>query len=233
MAIRIGHSSCDENRKARNGKAGDQNGGEVTIRNYYTADWDFLLRCKDKNKAEIMARACEAGCENENVGYDQNQRNTLRTQAKAVNWNLTKITTPCECDCSSFMAVCAECAGINIPYSDNNAPTTSTMRNAFKATGMFDVFSAAVKKRRGDILVNAGKHTVMILDDEEESTKYFKKYTGDSDSIVDALNGIGDKSTFTYRKLIAKVNNISGYNGSAKQNLDMLSLLKQGKLIKP
>lgn len=232
MAIRIGHAVCSENGTIK-GTAGDQTGREVRIDNYYDSGWEFLLRCKDKHKAEIMARACEAGCGNNKIGYDQNQRNTLRTQARAVNWNLAKITTPCECDCSSFMTVCAEAAGINIPYSSGNAPTTRTMRNAFKSTGMFDVYTPTVRKQRGDILVEAGNHTVMILDDEKETVKYFKKYIGGSGSIVDALKNIGEKSSLTYRKQIASANNISGYSGTTKQNLEMLSLLKQGKLIKP
>ena len=166
MAIRIGHASATEERKSKNGKAGDQTGGEVTIRGFYNSEWEFVLRCKDKQKAEVMARACEAGCENNNIGYDQNERNTLRTQAKVVGWDLSKITTPCECDCSSFMTVCAEAAGINVPYTGNNAPTTATMRAAFKATGMFDVLTPTVSKRRGDIIVKSG-HTIMVLDDEE------------------------------------------------------------------
>ncbi len=237
MAIRIGHAVMDENGKAKKGKAGDQTGKEVRIDKYYSSGWEFLLRCKDKRKAEVMARACEAGCNNENIGYDQNQRNTLRTQARAANWYLSKITTPCECDCSSFMTVCAEAAGINVPYSSGNAPTTRTMRNAFKSTGMFDVYAPTVRKLRGDILVKAGSHTIMILDDEvevvKESVKYFKKYTGSDNSIVDALKSIGEKYSFAYRKTIAEANKISGYSGTAKQNLEMLSLLKQGKLIKP
>lgn len=233
MAIRIGHAVCSENGTIK-GTAGDQTGRELRINEYYDGDWEFLLRCKDKQKAEIMARACEAGCGNKNIGYDQNQRNTLRTQAKEANWNLAKITKACECDCSSFMTVCAEAAGINIPYSSGNAPTTRTMRNAFKSTGMFDVYTPAVKKLRGDILVKAGSHTVMVLDDEvEEGVKYFKKYSGESNSIVDALKRVGEKTSFAYREQIAKANKISGYSGTAKQNLEMVSLLKQGKLIKP
>jgi len=65
------------------------------------------------------------------------------------------------------------------------------------------------------------------------SVKYFKKYTGRSVSIVDALASIGEKSSYAYRKTIAKANHINGYTGTPSQNTKMLNLLKQGKLIKP
>ncbi len=205
MAIRIGHASATEERKAKNGKAGDQTGGEVTIRGYYNSEWTYILRCKDKQKAEVMARTCEAGCENANIGYDQNQRNTLRTQAKAVGWNLSKITTPCECDCSSFMTVCAEAAGISIPYSSGNAPTTSTMRTAFKSTGMFDVLTPTAAKRRGDIIVKNG-HTVMVLDDEEITITLPVLRKGCKESSVGALQkllGIECDNSFGPKTLAA------------------------------
>lgn len=67
----------------------------------------------------------------------------------------------------------------------------------------------------------------------ETTVKYFKKYNGTTTSIVNALKGIGENSTFTYRSKIAKANGIKGYIGTAKQNTTMLNLLKQGKLIKP
>ena len=62
---------------------------------------------------------------------------------------------------------------------------------------------------------------------------YFAKCDSKHTSLVDALRSIGAKSDFAYRKVIAKENNISGYIGSAKQNTNMLKLLKNGKLIKP
>lgn len=62
---------------------------------------------------------------------------------------------------------------------------------------------------------------------------YFSKYTGKTLSIVTALNSLGQASTFAYRSKIAKANGITGYIGMAGQNSKMLSLLKQGKLIKP
>lgn len=65
------------------------------------------------------------------------------------------------------------------------------------------------------------------------SLKYFKAYKGDSKSIVDALEAIGAKSDFSYRKKIAAKNKIKDYKGTPEQNEKMLRLLKTGKLIKP
>lgn len=65
------------------------------------------------------------------------------------------------------------------------------------------------------------------------SLKYFKTYKGDSESIVDALEAIGAKSDFSYRKKIALKNKIKDYKGTPEQNEKMLALLKKGKLVKP
>lgn len=65
------------------------------------------------------------------------------------------------------------------------------------------------------------------------SLKYFKAYKGDSESIVDALEAIGAKSDYSYRKKIALKNKIKDYKGTPEQNEKMLALLKKGKLVKP
>ena len=63
---------------------------------------------------------------------------------------------------------------------------------------------------------------------------YYTKYTGpESVSIVNALVEIGENSSYANRKLIAAANGIADYSGTAAQNLQLLSLLKDGKLIKP
>lgn len=168
MAVKIGHASISETGKIY-GEKGDQTTKEVCLRSWYKNSWHTVLRPIDDDVAEKMAIACEAGCLNDKIGYSQYNRNTLRTQAKAVNWDLSKVA-PCECDCSSFMSVCAECAGIDIPYNGNNAPTTSTMVNAFKSTGEFKVLqetkylTSDEYLKRGDVLVKSG-HTVMVLED--------------------------------------------------------------------
>lgn len=170
--MRIGHASISENNNnGRDGRAraGDQTGKEVCIRTFYKKPWVTLLRCKDRSKAEIMAKACESICNNPNVGYDQSQRLTLHNELVKLNYDYSKLMTPCECDCSSFMTVCAECAGISIPYQSGNAPVTANMVKWFSSTGFFDVITDGVNDEknllRGDILVGApNTHTVMVLD---------------------------------------------------------------------
>ena len=169
MPIKIGHASIDENKKASGGKAGDQTGSEVCIRSWYSSPWDLVLRPKDSTKAEKMAQACEDACGNKNIGYDQYQRNTLNEKAKAVGYKLSKITTACECDCSSLMTVCAQAAGIDIPYVYGNAPYTGNMRDQFMKTGEFEALTASkfltsdAHLKRGDILVRTNGHTAMVL----------------------------------------------------------------------
>ena len=68
---------------------------------------------------------------------------------------------------------------------------------------------------------------------KKSTVKRFKTYKGDSLSIVDALEAIGAKSDFDYRKKIAVKNKIKDYKGTPEQNEKMLVLLKKGKLIKP
>lgn len=167
---RVGSASLDENKKTRGGKAGDQTSKEVYITSYYFKNWSYVLRPKDKDIANKIADSCEKGCNNPHVGYDQSQRLTLRTQAKLAGMNLDLIKTDCECDCSSFVAVCCECAGIPIPYPNGNAPTTSNMKSLYLNTGYFDLYTDSKYLtsehylKRGDILVQTGFHTVIVLD---------------------------------------------------------------------
>lgn len=165
MAVKIGHASIDERGKASGGMAGDQTGKEVCTRDWYDKGWNKLIRPKSSEVAEKIARAMEQAAANDKIGYDQSQRTTLYVQAKNEGWNLSKITTDCECDCSSLVAVCVNAAGIGVSkdiYTGNEAA-------ALKNTGEFDILTD--KKyligntclKRGDILLKEGSHTAVVL----------------------------------------------------------------------
>lgn len=68
---------------------------------------------------------------------------------------------------------------------------------------------------------------------KNSSVNLFKQYIGNSFSIVDALKSIGENSSFTNRGKIANANGITNYMGTSTQNNSLLTLLKEGKLIKP
>lgn len=164
--MRIGHASGGDPTYT----PGDQTGREVCVREWYGGQWDVCLRPKDRDVAERMAAFCEAVCGNGNVGYSQTTRNTLRDEARKAEWDGAKIDTPCNCDCSSFMSVCAEAAGVDMSdaYTYGNAPWTGNMREKFVGTGAFEAISPVPDVdhlQRGDVLVNEQSHTLMVLDD--------------------------------------------------------------------
>ena len=212
MAVYIGQASIDENGGIKNGKAGNQSGRELNRSNWYNGGWTLLIRAKDQKTAEKMARACEAGVSNKNIGYDQYQRNTLRAEAKKAAWNLAAIKTPCETDCSAFMAVCAEAAGVNmdVAYTQGNAPATFQMKQQWAKTGKFEMITdkkyltSADYLKRGDVLVNESRHTVMVLNDGSKAEQIDEKHEankakvksrfGFTDATVDWLD------TYKYNK---------------------------------
>lgn len=180
MSILIGHASIDESGRAGNGQAGDQTGKEVYIGYWYSGNWNIVLRPLSEEIAEKMASACEILCKGNFVGYDQYQRNSLWDELEKVGWNVEKLRTKCETDCSAFMTACARAAGINIPRvamgnGQYNAPVTYTMRDAFGSTGKFQVLSDAKYLtsdkylKRGDVLIRESGHTAMALGNGAQS----------------------------------------------------------------
>lgn len=68
---------------------------------------------------------------------------------------------------------------------------------------------------------------------KNDASSYYKKYSGKSISLVDALSEIGVKDTsLAARRKIAVANGIKSYTGKASENTKLLGLLKTGKLKK-
>lgn len=66
-----------------------------------------------------------------------------------------------------------------------------------------------------------------------ETSVYYPIYTGKAVSIVAALTAVGEKdTTFAHRSRIAAKNDIKNYEGTTKQNLALVALIKAGKLKK-
>lgn len=167
MAVMIGQASSDERGQYHGGVAGNQSGRELNIRAWYNRPWDTVLRPINTTVAEKIANAMEQACRNVNIGYDQWQRTTLFTEAQKVGFDISKVHAPCECDCSSLVAVCVNAAGIPVSkdiYTGNEA-------YALLGTHQFNAIKTATYTKssdylkRGDILLNTKSHTAIVLSD--------------------------------------------------------------------
>ena len=172
MHVKIGSARIDERGRIHGGKAGNQTGKELSIQNWYrhSKGWR-VLRCTDSSKAEKIAAAMEAACQNRNIGYDQYERSTLYNLAKSVGFDPGKVIKPCETDCSALVRVCLAYAGI---MTDNFLTTDEAQK--ILATGYFvelkdgKYTDHSDHLRRGDILVTRTKgHTVVVLNSGDKA----------------------------------------------------------------
>ncbi len=168
MAVKIGSARIDENGKAHGGRAGDQTGKEVSTQNWYlhSKGWR-VYRAKNPSVAEKIAQCMERACKNSKIGYDQYQRNTLYKAAEKFGFDVSKVTTPCETDCSALVRVCIAFAGItSLPegFRTGNMPSNLNKTGAFTELTGSKYQSQSTYLGRGDILVTkTNGHTVIVL----------------------------------------------------------------------
>lgn len=170
MAVRIGHASGDENKKIKGGAAGDQTGKEVCVRDWYLHNKGWVvLRCKEAAKREKIAEAMEKACKNSQIGYDQNQRDSLFVNVKNSGFDPSKTTKNVETDCSALVRVC-----IAYAYGADKAGNIRTISepDILVNTGLFTKYTSDKYCKssdhlvRGDILCTpVSGHTVVVLDD--------------------------------------------------------------------
>lgn len=162
----VGSARIDENGKTHGGRAGDQTGKEVSTQAWYKHKKGWrVLRCKSADKAEKIARAMQAACDNANIGYDQYQRDTLYKLAKDVGFDPGRVTTPCETDCSALVRVCLAYAGILVEnFRTSNEASVLLRSGEFVELKEGRYTDQSTYLRRGDILVTRTQgHTVVVL----------------------------------------------------------------------
>ncbi len=179
MAVLIGHASISE-KGTIEGAKGDSTGKEVCTRTWYSKPWSYMAIHPDPDVRERHARAVEAACANNMIGYGQSDRNTLNAQAKKVDHDLSRIKTKCNCDCSSLQNVAAVAAGAQGVTYGSNGWTTSSMRAALEKAGYKIITASAylassVYCVRGAIYVKPGSHTVCGLSNGSKAGQTLKK----------------------------------------------------------
>ena len=169
----ISNSGSDENKKYHGGKAGDQTGHEWELRSWYSRPWTHVFRYeKDPRVGETL---CNLGCAaalNNNIGYDQYQRTTYWTQLQKVNYDPSKITTPCEEDCSAGVAANVKAAGYilgikSLQNVSSSMTSRNTVANLTKAgfTVLTDqkYLTSSKYLMPGDILLYVNHHVAMNI----------------------------------------------------------------------
>lgn len=167
----ISNSGHDEKGKYTGGTAGDQTGTEWQIRSWYNRPWQCVLRHPNAVVGKTISDLSIKAAKNNNIGYDQAQRNTYWTQLKAVGYDPSKISVKCEADCSAGVIANVKAAGhlLKIASLQNlNATYTGNLRAGAKAAG-FQVLTASKYLtsekylQLGDILLNDAHHVAVYV----------------------------------------------------------------------
>lgn len=161
MGLKVGSARIDERGKISGGQAGDSTGKEVMQQNYYVhkKGW-YCFRPKDVATANGVAQSMINACNNDNIGYDQNQRDGVFYLVKnGVKIKDIKVKT--ECDCSALVRACLYENGI-----DTGNIRTSTMPKLLPKTEKFEdriTVNSKTELFNGDVLVTKTTgHTVIV-----------------------------------------------------------------------
>lgn len=172
----IGSARSDERGKITGGKAGDQTSREVGTQEYYmhSKGW-VLLRAKDSDIGNGIASAMIDACANENIGYDQSQRDSIVSLFKKTK-KLSEIDKACECDCSKLIQLC-------VWEATGKDPGNFTTWNAVSILDKTGYFEPAVDVDKdtvlydGDILCTKTKgHIVAVTEGKKRTKKKEEKY---------------------------------------------------------
>lgn len=113
---------------------------------------------------------------------------------------------------------------------------SSTMTNRKAIAKLNDISNYTGTASQNTKLLNLLKNGKLVKTktaiSESSTVTYYPKCASKYTSFIDALKSIKVSSTMTNRKAIAKLNGISNYTSTASQNKTLLSLLKNGKLVK-
>lgn len=176
--VKISNSGSDENGNYKNGKAGDQNGREWYIRDWYNRPWNCVLRHPLAEVRACIATLAYKAARNDNIGYDQSQRDTYGQALAKADYDPSKITTPVESDCSKGVIDNVKAAGYILGMTELqrvDATYTGNMRSGFSKAGFIVLTESKYLTSgdyllAGDILLNDAHHTATVVTNGTKSS---------------------------------------------------------------
>ena len=224
MKTYITHASIGETGKTRKNQAGDQTGKEVCRREWYANGWTHLIRFKDLQKRLLVAEAMRRAAANDNIGYDQDKRNTLLNHVRSAGYDPGKAVMKVDTDCSALVSLACMYAGVPERYlvSAGNSATTRTLAKSLLSTGMVDIYTTSAYTSSmenlevGDILLKEGSHVVVVTDKQVDPGR-IKTISEIAQEVLDGKwgNGTARKAKLTtagynYEAVQAEVNRLKG-----------------------
>lgn len=86
-----------------------------------------MIRHPNSKVRELIAELAVKAAKNGKIGYDQDKRVTYWSQLQKVGYDPSKITVPCEEDCSAGVMANVKAAGYLLDIEAlKNVPITST-----------------------------------------------------------------------------------------------------------
>lgn len=170
--------------------------------------------------------------ETDQISVSTTTSSTIPTQISSTILSTIPITTsstiPATTQISSTILTTTQLT------TSNTIPTIipSTILSTTPKTNVETVPKTNVQEISTTILTTTTPLPTIIQTTIEYSTIYYPACDNSYSSLVDALKSIGEDSSFSNRKLIAEINGISNYSGTAEENIELLNKLKNGKLIK-
>lgn len=169
--VKISNSGSDENGNYKNGKAGDQNGREWCIRDWYDRPWNCVLRHPLAEVRACIATLAYKAAQNDNIGYDQNQRDSYGVALAKADYDPSKITTAVESDCSKGVIDNVKATGyiLGMPELQHlEATYTGNMRAGMSKAGFIVLteskyLTSGEYLLAGDIVLNDKHHTATVV----------------------------------------------------------------------
>ena len=154
--------------------AGDQ-GGEWTLipwYNYPYGGWNYVLRHPSQAVRYYIKEFAIQAAQNDNIGYDQSNRNSFWEQLTVSGYYPMNIKVPCEADCSSGVLAIVKAVGYvvgdNALKNVSQYGYTGNERAILSAAG-FEVLNGSAYLTSdnylyaGDILLNEENHTCICV----------------------------------------------------------------------
>ena len=173
----------EENREIKKTINGEK--AEVNIRHFYSRPWNFILRYTNNDK-ELEKKVKQAivenavlGANNPHIGYSMSTSGVDTTWTRSgfyhevakVNYDVNKLTTDCNTDCSAFVGTIVTIVGHKLGI-DNltkvGIPSTYYMRTTYTNVGFVaftdsKYLTSTQYLEPGDILVNTASHTAIYV----------------------------------------------------------------------